>query len=48
MRKLFLDIHIYSSLLCAWYLVIYGLSTLSFTTTTSQMKRAQSGAGTSN
>ncbi len=30
MRKLILDIHIYSSLLCTGYLLIYGLSTLSF------------------
>ncbi len=45
MKKLLLDIHIYSSLLCASYLIIYGLSTISFnhhfqpTTTSSQWQR---------
>lgn len=46
MKKLLLDIHIYSSLLCASYLVIYGVSTISFNhrfqpaTTSSQWQRA--------
>jgi hypothetical protein len=30
MKKLLLDIHIYSGLLCTAYLIIYGLSTISF------------------
>ncbi|MGY8827787.1 MAG: hypothetical protein ACKVJG_28430 [Candidatus Latescibacterota bacterium] len=46
MKKILLDLHIYTSLLCVSYLVIYGLSTVSFNhhfqpaTTSSQWQRA--------